>query len=111
MLDREGCLDLLDNEDYLRDLPEGAGQFAEEFHKVDRFVARKRIVERLESFGFVERIEPHTHMVPHGDRGGVPIEPFLTDQWYVDAATLAKPAIVAVREGRTTFIPKNWEKT
>jgi len=50
-------------------------------------------------------------MVPHGDRGGVPIEPFLTDQWYVDAATLAKPAIASVREGRTTFVPKAWEKT
>jgi valyl-tRNA synthetase len=50
-------------------------------------------------------------MVPHGDRGGVPIEPFLTDQWYVDAKTLAKPAIAAVREGRTNFVPKNWEKT
>ena len=53
VIDREGCLDLVDNEDYLRDLPEGASQFAEEFHKVDRFAARKRIVERQESFGFV----------------------------------------------------------
>ncbi|RTM04117.1 MAG: valine--tRNA ligase, partial [Bradyrhizobiaceae bacterium] len=111
VIDREGCLDLVDNEDYLRDLPEGASQFAEEFHKVDRFVARKRIVERLESFGFVERIEPHTHMVPHGDRSGTVIEPYLTDQWYVDAKTLAKPAIAAVRSGETNFVPKNWEKT
>src|SRR3954466_7905269 len=111
VIDREGCLDLVDNEDYLRDLPEGASQFAEEFHKVDRFVARKRIVERLESFGFVERIEPHTHMVPHGDRSGTVIEPYLTDQWYVDAKTLAKPAMAAVRSGETTFVPKNWEKT
>ncbi|RVC63276.1 valine--tRNA ligase, partial [Mesorhizobium sp. M00.F.Ca.ET.038.03.1.1] len=51
------------------------------------------------------------HTVPHGDRGGVPIEPFLTDQWYVNAAELAKPAIASVREGRTNFVPKNWEKT
>ncbi len=50
-------------------------------------------------------------MVPHGDRSGVVIEPFLTDQWYVDAKTLAQPAIAAVRDGRTTFVPKNWEKT
>jgi valyl-tRNA synthetase len=50
-------------------------------------------------------------MVPHGDRGGVPIEPRLTEQWYVDAKTLAKPAIASVREGRTNFVPKNWEKT
>jgi valyl-tRNA synthetase len=111
VLDREGRLDLIGNEDYLRDLPEGASQFAEEFHGVERFAARKRIVERLESFGFVERIEPHTHMVPHGDRSGVVIEPYLTDQWYVDAKTLAKPAIAAVRSGETTFVPKNWEKT
>ena len=55
--------------------------------------------------------EPHRHVVPHGDRGGVPIEPFLTDQWYVNAAELAKPAIASVREGRTEFVPKNWEKT
>ncbi|MDH2353710.1 valine--tRNA ligase [Bradyrhizobium sp. SSUT18] len=111
VIDREGCLDLLDNEDYLRDLPEGASQFAEEFNKLDRFAARKRIVERLESFGFVERIEPHTNMVPHGDRSGTVIEPYLTDQWYVDAKTLAKPAIAAVRSGETTFVPKNWDKT
>ncbi len=50
-------------------------------------------------------------MVPHGDRSGVVIEPFLTDQWYVDAKTLAQPAIAAVRSGETTFVPKNWEKT
>src|SRR4051812_24983958 len=111
VIDREGCLDLLDNEDYLRGLPEGAVHLAEEFHKVDRFAARKRLVERLENFGFVERIEPHTHMVPHGDRSNSVIEPYLTDQWYVDAKTMAKPAIAAVRSGETTFVPKNWEKT
>jgi valyl-tRNA synthetase len=111
VLDREGRLDLVGNEDYLHDLPEGASQFAAEFHGVERFAARKRIVERLESFGVNERIEPHTHMVPHGDRSGVVIEPYLTDQWYVDAKTLARPALAAVRSGETTFVPKNWEKT
>jgi valyl-tRNA synthetase len=111
VLDREGRLELVGNEDYLHDLPEGASQFAEEFHGVERFAARKRIVERLDSFGFIERIEPHTHMVPHGDRSGVVIEPYLTDQWYVDAKTLARPALAAVRSGETTFVPKNWEKT
>ena len=55
-------------------------------------------------------VEPHVHMVPHGDRGGVPIEPYLTDQWYVNAAELARPAIASVREGRTNFVPKNWEQ-
>jgi len=111
VLDKEACLALVGNEDYLRGLPEGAAELAEELHGADRFAARKMIVARLEDFGFLERIEPNTHMVPHGDRSGVVIEPYLTDQWYVDAKTLAQPAIAAVRSGVTTFVPKNWEKT
>jgi len=111
VLNQEGALALVGNEDYLRGLPEGAMQLAEELHGLDRFAARKQIVARLQDFGFVERIEPNTHMVPHGDRSGVVIEPYLTDQWYVDAKTLAQPAIAAVRSGATTFVPKNWEKT
>jgi valyl-tRNA synthetase len=111
VLDQEGRLALVGNEDYLRGLPEGSAQLAEEFNGVERFAARKRIVTRLEDFGFLERIEPNTHMVPHGDRSGVVIEPYLTDQWYVDAKTMAQPAIAAVRSGATAFVPKNWEKT
>src|SRR4051812_37320405 len=111
VLDQEARLLLAGNEDYLRGLPEGSAQLAEELNGMDRFAARKLIVARLEDFGFVERIEPNTHMVPHGDRSGVIIEPFLTDQWYVDANTLARPAIEAVRSGATNFVPKNWEKT
>ncbi|WP_213775200.1 valine--tRNA ligase [Bradyrhizobium sp. dw_78] len=111
VLDQEGCLALVGNEDYLRGLPEGSSQLAEELNGVERFAARKKIVSRLEDFGFLERIEPNTHMVPHGDRSGVVIEPYLTDQWYVDAKTLAQPAISAVRSGATAFVPKNWEKT
>jgi valyl-tRNA synthetase len=111
VLDQEGALALLDNEGYLRGLPEGSAQLAEELHGLDRFAARRQIVSRLEDFGFLERIEPNTHMVPHGDRSGVIIEPYLTDQWYVDAKTLAGPAIEAVRSGDTSFVPKNWEKT
>jgi valyl-tRNA synthetase len=111
VLDQEGALALLGNEDYLRGLPEESVHLAEELHGLDRFAARKQIVARLEDFGFVERIEPNTHVVPHGDRSGVIIEPFLTDQWYVDANTLAQPAIDAVRSGATNFVPKNWEKT
>src|SRR5437868_5419635 len=80
-------------------------------HGVDRFAARKRIVARLEEKGLIEKIEPHTHMVPHGDRGNVPIEPFLTDQWYVNAKELSFLALAAAREGRTRFVPQNWEKT
>jgi valyl-tRNA synthetase len=111
VLDQEGALALAGNEDYLRGLPEGSAQLAEELHGADRFVARKQILARLEDFGFLERVEPNTHMVPHGDRSGVVIEPYLTDQWYVDAKTMAQPAIAAVRSGATAFVPKNWEKT
>src|SRR6185437_13115489 len=103
VLDQEGCMALVGNEEYLRGLPEGADDFARELHNVERFTARKTIVSRLEDFGFLEKIEPNTHMVPHGDRSGVVIEPYLTDQWYVDAKTLAQPAIAAVRSGATNF--------
>ncbi len=78
---------------------------------VDRAQARKAIVAMMEERGLCPLIEPHLHQVPHGDRSGVVIEPWLTDQWYVDAHKLAQPALAAVREGKTSFIPKNWEKT
>jgi len=77
----------------------------------DRFAARKAIIAKLEEMELVEAIEPHTHAVPHGDRSGVPIEPRLTMQWYVDAKTLAQPAIKAVETGQTVFTPKQWENT
>ncbi|WP_295947194.1 valine--tRNA ligase [uncultured Bartonella sp.] len=104
---------LRDNEDFLKDLDktEELNKLVEAFDQVDRFVARQKIVEMMEEGGYLQGIEDHTHMVPHGDRGGVPIEPLLTDQWYVNAAKLAKPAIDAVKNGKTTIIPKNWEKT
>jgi valyl-tRNA synthetase len=78
---------------------------------VDRFEARKRIVGLMAAEGRLAKIEPHAHTVPHGDRSNAVIEPWLTDQWYVDAKTLAQPALAAVREGKTQFVPKNWEKT
>ncbi len=77
----------------------------------DRFVARTRIVEMMALAGLLARIEPHAHSVPHGDRSNAVVEPWLTDQWYVDAKALAGPAIAAVREGQTQFVPKTWEKT
>ena len=77
----------------------------------DRFIARSRIVEMMALAGLLAKIEPHAHAVPHGDRSNVVIEPWLTDQWYADAKTLAEPAIAAVREGKTQFVPKTWEKT
>ena len=83
----------------------------ESYRGLDRFEARGRVVADLEALGLVDRVEQQTHSIPYGDRGGVPIEPFLTDQWYADAATLAKPAIAAVEEGRTRFVPEHWTKT
>jgi len=81
------------------------------YRGLDRFEARKRVVAELEAQGLMEKIEPYTHLVPHGDRSDAVIEPWLTDQWYVDAKTLAKPAIEAVERGLTVFVPRNWEKT
>ncbi|WP_431856403.1 valine--tRNA ligase [Azospirillum sp.] len=83
----------------------------EPYRGLDRYEARKKVVADLEALELLEKIEPHTHKVPHGDRSGVAIEPWLTDQWYVDAATLAKPAIEAVETGKTVFVPKQWENT
>ncbi|MBL8581464.1 MAG: valine--tRNA ligase [Rhizobiaceae bacterium] len=113
ILTAEAKVALLENDDFLEDLdvtPLREGVW-KQLDGLDRFEARKLVVQLMEEGGFLAKVEPHRHAVPHGDRGGVPIEPFLTDQWYVDAATLAKPAIASVREGRTKFVPKNWEKT
>jgi len=71
--------------------------------------AREKIVAWFEESGLLEKIDEHSHTVPYGDRGGVPIEPWLTDQWYCDAHTLAQPAIKAVEDGRTRIVPKQWE--
>ena len=87
------------------------GDVPEVYRGLDRFEARKRIVADMEALGLLAKIEDHLHTVPHGDRSGVPIEPWLTEQWYCNAAELAKPAIKAVEDGRTEFVPKNWEKT
>ena len=73
--------------------------------------ARKRVVEEMDSLGLLEKIEDNPMTVPYGDRSGVVIEPRLTDQWFVDAETLAKPAIEAVEKGDIRFVPKHWENT
>ncbi len=83
----------------------------EAYRGLDRFEARKKVVSEIHALGLLEKIEPTTHTVPHGDRSGVVIEPWLTDQWYVNAAEMAKSAIAAVETGKTEFVPKNWEKT
>jgi len=76
---------------------------------LDRFEARKQIVAEFESLGLLEKIDPHTLKVPRGDRSGVVVEPWLTDQWYVNAKVLAKPAIEAVEDGRIRFVPQQYE--
>ncbi len=94
----------------------------DEYRGLDRYEARSRIVDAINAEGLavtvtdeegnaVPLVENKKIMQPFGDRSGVVIEPMLTDQWFADAATLAKPAIASVREGRTNFVPKNWEKT
>ncbi|MFZ3004551.1 MAG: valine--tRNA ligase, partial [Phenylobacterium sp.] len=82
-----------------------------EYQGLDRFAARKKVVAEFEALGLLREIEKTRHAVPHGDRSGVVIEPYLTDQWYVDAKTLAGPAIKAVEQGETVLEPKTWEKT
>jgi valyl-tRNA synthetase len=81
------------------------------YRGLDRYKAREKVIEDLTALGLVERIEDHKLTLPYGDRSDVVIEPWLTDQWYCDAPTLAKPAIKAVEEGRTVFVPRQWENT
>jgi valyl-tRNA synthetase len=81
------------------------------YRGLDRFEARKRVLGDLEAAGLIEKVEDHTLKVPYHDRSGVVIEPWLTDQWYCNAAELAKPAIAAVESGRTQFVPRQWENT
>ncbi len=83
----------------------------EAYRGLDRFEARERVVADLVDQGLLEKVEPHAHVVPIGDRSGAVIEPWLTDQWYVDAKTLAGPAIEAVESGRIRFVPQRWEST
>ncbi len=105
VLDREGRVTLAD-----LDLPPSA-EFVRGLAGQDRAAARAAIVTELERLGLLDRIEPHTYQVPHGDRSGVPIEPLLTTQWYCNAAELARPAIAAVESGDTVFVPRQWENT
>ncbi|MCB1377642.1 MAG: valine--tRNA ligase, partial [Alphaproteobacteria bacterium] len=109
ILEQHGKITLEGNDDFL----DGADVPSETMalHGLDRFDARKKIVAMFEEQGLLEKIEPYVHQVPHGDRSDVVIEPWLTEQWYVNAAELAKPAIAAVETGDTVFVPKTWEKT
>lgn len=83
----------------------------EKYQGMDRFEARKAIVAEMEELGLLDKVEENPMVVPYGDRSGVVVEPWLTDQWFADAHTLAQPAIKAVEEGKTKFVPKQWENT
>jgi valyl-tRNA synthetase len=82
-----------------------------DYRGLDRFDARKKVVEAFEALELLQEIESLKIEQPFGDRSNVVIEPWMTDQWYVDAKTMAEPAIAAVKEGKTRFVPENWEKT
>ena len=103
MLDRQGRVSLAE-------LGE-VSDFVRSLEGMDRFAARKLIIAELEAQEVLVEIKPHAHMVPYGDRSGTVIEPFLTTQWYCNAHALAQPAIKAVEEGRTKFVPQQWENT
>ncbi|MER9305493.1 valine--tRNA ligase [Mesorhizobium sp. M0496] len=113
VLTPDARITIKDNEDFLEGLDRPAALHGawDELEGKDRFEARKIIVRIFEEAGLMDKVEPHKHTVPHGDRGGVPIEPRLTEQWFVDNKTLGKPALESVREGRTRFVPRNWENT
>ncbi|MCW3475753.1 valine--tRNA ligase [Limobrevibacterium gyesilva] len=112
ILDKEARVTLADISAALAAVPGvAAPDFVRSLEGQDRFAARKAIVAELERLELLEKTEPHTHQVPHGDRSGVPIEPLMTVQWYCNAGVLAKPAIEAVEQGRTKFVPQQWENT
>ena len=83
----------------------------EQYRGLERFAARRTVVADLDAAGFLEKVEDQVSMVPHHDRSGEIIEPWLTDQWFCNAAALAKPAIEAVEAGQTVFVPRQWENT
>ena len=87
------------------------GGIPDELVGLDRFEARKQVVELLDAAGALVKVEDRTIATPYGDRSGVVIEPWLTDQWYVDAATLVKPVIEATRSGAIKIVPETWAKT
>jgi len=83
----------------------------EDFQNIDRYAARKKVVEKLTGLGLVEKIEDYTNNVGYSDRGGVPIEPYLSEQWFMKMDELAKPALEAVQNGKVNFHPEHWSKT
>jgi valyl-tRNA synthetase len=99
------ALNIFDRDAHLNDA------VPERYRGLERFAARKQVLADLEAAGLIEQVEDHVLMVPHHDRSGEVIEPWLTDQWFCNAGELAKPAIAAVESGRTRFVPRQWENT
>ena len=113
VLDAEARVTLRGNEEFFEGFA-ASGELdatVEALDGLDRFKARARVVAMMDERGLLAEIADNIHSVPHGDRSHAVLEPRLTMQWYVDAKTLAQPALAAVRDGRTNFVPKNWEKT
>ncbi|MBT6579601.1 MAG: valine--tRNA ligase [Cellvibrionales bacterium] len=111
ILTRDGAIrsiaEVFDSEGKVSDQFDGS--LPENYAGLDRFAARKAVLADIEALGLLDEIKPHDLSVPYGDRSNVVIEPMLTDQWYVDAKTLAKPAIEAVENGSVEFVPKQYE--
>ena len=109
VLDPEARIALAGNAAFLADAQPEEEALA--LDGLDRDAARTRVVALMEARGRLRLIEPNTHAVPHGDRSGVVIEPYLTDQWYVNVKPLAERALQAVRDGQTRFVPESYERT
>ena len=113
IFNRDASIFIKYNKDFMQEL-ESTPELLDSISQLegkDRFKARNIIIKMMQKLDLLDQTQSHMHMVPHGDRSGVPIEPFLTDQWYVNAEELARPAIASVKQGRTNFVPKNWENT
>ena len=110
VLTRQAKIWLIGNDSFIAG-PSGLSDELKPLDGLDRYEARKRVVGLVEALGYLAKVEPYASQVPHGDRSNSAIEPYLTDQWYVDAKTMAVEALESVRSGRTKFVPENWSKT
>ena len=110
VLTRQAKIWVVGNDSFIAG-PAGLPDDVKSLDGLDRYEARKRVVGLVEALGFLAKVEPYASQVPHGDRSNSAIEPYLTDQWYVDAKTMAIDALDSVRSGRTKFVPENWSKT
>ncbi|MCX8504604.1 MAG: valine--tRNA ligase [Beijerinckiaceae bacterium] len=110
VLTRQAKIWVIGNDSFIAG-PAGLSDEINALDGLDRYEARKRVVGLVEALGFLAKVEPYASQVPHGDRSNSAIEPYLTDQWYVDAKTMAVEALDSVRSGRTKFVPENWSKT